>query len=700
MEIAAPKDIVPAPKKRKYSILLLFLILLSVVILANIFIHDPDLSTPASLIRYGEKTENPKYLLEGYGQLYRSNPGNIDNAYNYWNAVFQEMGQSSGSSLQPLVQVDTSLFTPALTMMATGDSASDLTHYIDGLKRALSGQFTLALEDYNKVHNQQLKYLNNSRGYALLQIGAPRLAEKAFLAEIHNNGYLRGACSNLFALYFQEHNYQGIRQLLARKGAVKYVDPGQLSAYYFLIQDPIHYPIALVSNIASGMNIYGFIGALLILLTWLVYLRFIDLYDPERWVMLIAIALLGMITALFSFPLYHFTELELGYKQNGKFLHDLIYAVLNIGLIEELVKIVPLLLLLRFGKLIREPIDYLIYAGVSALGFAFAENLLYFRETNLNIIHTRAMLSVLMHMFFSMIIAYGLMYSKLHKHRNRLLRFFGYYLLAAFAHGFFDFWLFPEQAWANALPTLALTLLGFYLLGVFLNNALNQTALHAQARSAFSVANLSNYIIYCLAGIYLFEYLSLMADFGRLYANQCMVASVRAGIYLVAIISNRLSNIMIIPGYWQPLGRSLVRKGELNAWIGRRIRLQPRLGESVLHFILPVSGVVKKILVIEGRAEWILVKLEENMPVDRLYTQVEMKPGRADYIVLRAKLNEQDLRLNGDQDLYFMTISDTLDQPEEAVFSKEDLNFIDWVRALPLEPLEMQTGTDPAAGVL
>ena len=75
--------------------------------------------------------------------------------------------------------------------------------------------------------------------------------------------------------------------------------------------------------------------------------------------------------------LYDFFDYSLGFKKSGEVVNDLFYCVFGIGLIEETVKIIPFLLMLKFSRQINESIDYVIYASVSALGFAFMENLIY-----------------------------------------------------------------------------------------------------------------------------------------------------------------------------------------------------------------------------------------------------------------------------------------------------------------------------------
>ena len=92
---------------------------------------------------------------------------------------------------------------------------------------------------------------------------------------------------------------------------------------------------------------------------------------------------------LFTFlvyPISDFFELTFNLQMKGDFYHDLIYSSVVIGFVEELVKIIPFLLLLKFFKFIDEPYDYILYASSSALGFAFMENMIYFEDYQFQVI--------------------------------------------------------------------------------------------------------------------------------------------------------------------------------------------------------------------------------------------------------------------------------------------------------------------------
>ncbi|NJK98884.1 MAG: PrsW family intramembrane metalloprotease [Bacteroidales bacterium] len=211
------------------------------------------------------------------------------------------------------------------------------------------------------------------------------------------------------------------------------------------------------------------------MICWVVFLRKVDIYEPETWKYVIMALSLGMAFSFLTYPLSDINHLMFNFNINGNFLNDLLYCVLGIGAIEELVKIIPLLLLVRFTKTVNEPYDYILYASLSALGFAFMENLIYFEETSLQIIHGRALTAVVSHMFNSSVIAYGMVLNIYRRRRNPVLNFLLFWALASIAHGFYDFWLISDSVKGFQFLTILLLLITMYMWNSFKNNALNHS---------------------------------------------------------------------------------------------------------------------------------------------------------------------------------------------------------------------------------
>jgi len=136
------------------------------------------------------------------------------------------------------------------------------------------------------------------------------------------------------------------------------------------------------------------------------------------------------------------------------------YAILAIGVIEELAKMIPFLLLVIHFKEFDEPIDGIIYGSFIALGFAAVENIQYLQNVTGVEAWARGFAGPVIHIVFASIWGYYI-------GRAYLCReFLGRTILAALAftailHGIYDFVVI-------ALPTPALPVAAFLIVGIWL----------------------------------------------------------------------------------------------------------------------------------------------------------------------------------------------------------------------------------------
>lgn len=219
---------------------------------------------------------------------------------------------------------------------------------------------------------------------------------------------------------------------------------------------------------------FSALAAVLSISMWIDYFRKIDVFEPEKiWHLLIAL-LIGCITPFISIGIYRIIDLT-GFNMNGEFYNDLAYTILAIGVNEELSKIIGVIIVFRIlRKYIDEPIDYLVYAGVTALGFSVIENFKYFTNYGIQIIATRAFYSALVHIINTSIIVYGFYRLKLFSKGNQLSNVFIAFIVSASSHGLFDFFLMNN--FLGPVTPFFATLV--YLIGInfwvqMLNNANN-----------------------------------------------------------------------------------------------------------------------------------------------------------------------------------------------------------------------------------
>ena len=142
---------------------------------------------------------------------------------------------------------------------------------------------------------------------------------------------------------------------------------------------------------------------------WVDYFRLIDIYDKKDLLAIACTFILGFSFAYLVFPINDFIMDKSGINLGVSTWQDWWYSFIRVGMLEELVKIVPLFIILKiFPQEFNEPIDYLGFAAFSALGFSAAENILYFDNYGPFVVVGRSILATLSHMFDTCIVAYGL----------------------------------------------------------------------------------------------------------------------------------------------------------------------------------------------------------------------------------------------------------------------------------------------------
>ncbi len=143
-------------------------------------------------------------------------------------------------------------------------------------------------------------------------------------------------------------------------------------------------------------------------LFWAGYHYHKDRHLPEPTGHLVLTFLLGMLAAGISAGLYEAIGM-IGLRHDAGYLADtnawslLAYAVLVIGPVEEVAKLLPfLIVVLRFRE-VDEPMDGIIYASFIGLGYATVENLQYLEFLTTVEAIARGFASPVIHMLFASI---------------------------------------------------------------------------------------------------------------------------------------------------------------------------------------------------------------------------------------------------------------------------------------------------------
>lgn len=148
--------------------------------------------------------------------------------------------------------------------------------------------------------------------------------------------------------------------------------------------------------------------------------------DPEPKAQVLKVYLLGAVVAA---PAYYLEGWLPG--PYGGFYDNFV----RVALVEELAKLLPVLLIMYRHRDFDQPVDGIVYMVASALGFATAENVLYAIYVGEHTLLPRAFTSTLAHVGFSGLIGYGLGQAKFRKGTNVAL---GLFVGAVLLHGAYD----------------------------------------------------------------------------------------------------------------------------------------------------------------------------------------------------------------------------------------------------------------------
>ena len=307
-----------------------------------------------------------------------------------------------------------------------------------------------------------------------------------------------------------------------------------------------------IANPDTPAFIYTLIIAFLVSFAWIMYIVKLDIYEPERWRDIILVFILAIFTTYLCdilYPLAHY----LGLNRSADPIYDFIYCVFAIGLIEETVKFIPFLILLRFTKAINEPYDYLLYASVSALGFAFAENIRYFDNYGYAIMGARTFYAAVAHMTFSSTVTYGLLLQKFkYQKLPSFLVFLVFFMIAIVSHGFYDFWLINEAVSDYAGITTVFFLITIHIWFIMKNNAINISNFYDE-QVELNNDKLKHYLVLSLVGIFMLSYVFVALLSNAENAKAHFVQSLLMYGYLIFYLISSFSRFNVIKGYLRPI---------------------------------------------------------------------------------------------------------------------------------------------------
>ncbi len=217
---------------------------------------------------------------------------------------------------------------------------------------------------------------------------------------------------------------------------------------------------------------------------WAIYHYHKDRHLPEPVGHLALTFVLGILAVYLSSLMYAGLgvvglRFDAGYLADTSALSLLAYAVLAIGPIEELAKLLPFLIVVLRFKEFDEPMDGIIYASFIGLGYAFAENLHYLDFLQPLEAMARGFASPVIHMLFASIWAHWITRARLERRSMWLPGAVGL-LISSLLHGGYDFLVLLHPV--AALPIAALIIVVIWIWRLRLMRRLHREAVADQPR--------------------------------------------------------------------------------------------------------------------------------------------------------------------------------------------------------------------------
>lgn len=291
--------------------------------------------------------------------------------------------------------------------------------------------------------------------------------------------------------------------------------------------------------------VFAILGAVCGAMLWIGYFRRIDILEHERIIDVVIALTVGYLTPTLALWIYYGLEI-IGFNFNGELVNDLVYSIFGVGITEEFSKLLGVFI--AFGilkKRINEPIDYLVFAGIVALGFSVRENFIYYNNYGAQIATGRTLISCLVHIINTSICVYGLYRFKLFNKGNNYINSVVGISVAIASHGLFDFFLI--QPFLGIYTTLLAT--AVYLIGInfwiqMINNCINFSPFfNYQKISSITKLYKTIFFWYTVVIILVFAFDYFYNDLS--YAIKALFASlIQEGVVLV-IVALRASRLKI-----------------------------------------------------------------------------------------------------------------------------------------------------------
>ena len=669
----------PSTDRLKHHKLLFisFAITLIPLVVMNLFFTSRDIDTPEQAVYIGGKYKDNRLYLSGLKNISQRDSTDFRKHIEYIHEFSRINPDSECYKLSSFYE-----YTQTFEHQLAFEYAE---YYCKGLEMNIA---------FMNSHSDTLPYINFMKAIYHLQNQNIEKVAHFLLLESSVNPTFDLNNIMIYQLY-KESNSDSLQQFMLDYSKSKYLPYSIQNDYHFLHGNWDLYFRNLLSSRLANVGFLTFIAAFLVSFIWVVFLRLMDVYRRERWRDIIIVFLLGALFTFACFPLYDYADLIANWQITGNSLDDFLYCTIVIGGSEELVKLIPWLIFGIVTRKLKEPFDYILYASVAALGFAFVENLMYLE--NYHNIVVRSIMSTVGHMFDATIIAYAFIIARFRMSKNSpwkwLVIVIGF-IVAMLAHGFYDYWLISPAAKGYQLITVLFFIGSLSVWFFFKNNAMNHSPYFA-GNQKFRIDFQQDILTLSMLAVLMLEFILISYEIGVEYAQTRFYSSaVYVGAFCL-FISSELDNFSLEKGVWRRISfahrfrfsgvkrflRFISHHGydsveslpEGKDLTGLSLRLFAPKSNMYVGNKLPVSGVCVRKIKVGGNPNWYVFQL--NTPIEYLdYV--------SDRIIIKNKQLTDSL-MDDKIEIYFMFV------PHENVFrqhiiSIEDLRYVGRVYSRPL----------------
>ncbi len=374
---------------------------------------------------------------------------------------------------------------------------------------------------------------------------------------------------------------------------------------------------------------------------WLLFVAQMLFIQRKMWKLIIPLFVLGAILPVGVYVLGDFLRFLYGVLSIELKHNDLAYCIVNIGMNEELIKTLPwLIIFLIYRKRFHRPVHFMLLPVISALGFAFSENLIYVNSNDYELVFARSGISLIVHLSCSATIGYMTWRATLK--RNGWIKtgyVVGGFLLASVIHGLYDFIIFNGGSYMS----IFMLLLALHLFILFTNNAINFSGI--MDRGAIRKLRQSGVILLVgMIAIFLMQYLIIGWNFSPSAANHMFLSNIIIALVTTVYLVIMFSRVRLRPRvlYHFSIGDvfgQFIKTSKGNYmdevdYLGWKFRLFAPKTNPFVGSQLPITVTAVRRVVVQGNLNWWLVSFEEPLRV-----------GGTDpmFAIMKAKVNDEDL---------------------------------------------------------